>query len=162
MNRFIYVIKILLIERMHFTRLRLSPHCIFCWTSHNPILPVISTHPSTQWAAVTTQLELMIEPPHLWLPKTQTTPENIINEKFYWKKQHLLGRWTINRLRNLELRKFFLDVKNHSFTWHGKSSIFTGRPPTIRPSRRGRWRVVTAPEKTVDFWPNLRRHLLLH
>jgi len=25
--------------------------------------------------------------------------------------------------------------------------MFTGRPPTIRPSRRGRWRIVTAPEK---------------
>jgi len=40
--------------------------------------------------------------------------------------------------------------------------MFTGTPPTIRPSRRGRRRGVTAPEKIVDFWPNLQRYLLLH
>jgi len=32
------------------------------------LVPVTSTHPSTQWAAVTTQFGLMIEPPHLRLP----------------------------------------------------------------------------------------------
>jgi hypothetical protein len=29
--------------------------------------------------------------------------------------------------------------------------MFTGRPPTIRPSRRGRGRVVVAPEKKLSI-----------
>jgi len=29
------------------------------------LVHVISTHPSTQWAAVTTHIGLMIEPPHM-------------------------------------------------------------------------------------------------
>jgi hypothetical protein len=125
-------------------------------------VPVTSTHPSTHWAAVTTHSGLMIEPPHLWLPVYSNDTWNIINETFYWKIR-LLGRWTLNSLRNLELKKFLLDVKSHSFTWCGKSSMFTGQPPTIRPSRRGRGRGVAAPEKKiVDLWPNVQRYLLLH
>jgi hypothetical protein len=72
MNRFIYVIKIPLTERMHSTQLRVPPHTVFCWIAHNrtfqPLVPVTSTHPSTQLAAVTTQSGLMIEPPHMGLP----------------------------------------------------------------------------------------------
>ena len=32
----------------------------------------------------------------------------------------------------------------------------TGRPPIIRQSRRGLWRVVTVTEKIVDLWPKLQ------
>jgi len=64
---------------------------------------------------------------------------------FTGKNQRLLGRWTFNMLRNLELRKYSLEVKNHTFTRYGKSAMSTGRPPTILPSRGSRLRVA-APE----------------
>ena len=47
--------------------------------------------------------------------------------------------------------------------------MFTGQPPTIRPSRRGRWRGVTAPEikiclfvteSTKTFTATLIAHLM--
>jgi len=40
--------------------------------------------------------------------------------------------------------------------------MFTGQPPTIRPSRRGRGRGVAAPEKIVHLEPNIQKYLLLH
>ena len=36
MNRFIYVIKILSIETIHFTQLTFPPHSVLCWIAHNP------------------------------------------------------------------------------------------------------------------------------
>ena len=67
--------------------------------------------------------------------------------RFTGKTQFLGRKWTLNMLRILELSYFFLDVKNPSFTWYGNSSIFTGRPPTFRPSRRRHRRMRTASEK---------------
>jgi hypothetical protein len=88
-----------------------------------------------------------------WTATCETTQvqkrylQALLMRSFTGKNNVCLGKWILNSLRSLELIKFFLYVKNHSFTWYGKSSMFTGTPPTIRPSRRGRARGVTAPEK---------------
>ena len=113
---------------------------------------VTSTHPSTQWAAVTTQSGLMIEPPHWWLPLYSIDTW----KHYYWVVLLKTTKFVGNSLRNLNFEEVFLRRENDSFTWYGKSSIFTGRPPIIRPARRGRWRVVTAPEKIVYLWQNLQ------
>ena len=82
--------------------------------------------------------------------------------------RHFTGKYDVCRENGFlivweksELMKSFLYVENRSFTWYGKSSMFTGTPPTIRPSRRGRARGVTAPEKIIYLWPNLQGYLLL-
>jgi hypothetical protein len=71
--RFIYANKITLIERINLAKFRFLLHRVFCWIALNGtssiVVPVTSTYPSTQWAAVSTQSGLKIEPPHLWISK---------------------------------------------------------------------------------------------
>ena len=150
MKRFIYAVKITLVYRIYFTRLSLPPHCVFCWIAHNRAFQHFSAgninspfntisrrhHPVRTDDWTVTPVSTMVLKRHL---------KALLMRRFTESKQRLLGRRSLNRLRNLDVRNYFLEVKDHSFTWYGKSAMSTGRPPTIRPSRRGRLRVA-APE----------------
>ena len=69
----------------HDIKLYLNRHC-------NPLVPATSTHPSTQWAAVTTQSVLMIEAPHLWEPSYSYDTWKINYERLYSKRILLYKR----------------------------------------------------------------------
>jgi len=123
-KKFIYVIKITSIQGIHFTQLIFPPHCVFCWIARNrnfqpfsagninlPFTTMSSRHHPVRtddWTATSEPTRVLKR--HLKI---------LLIRRFTGIKQRLLGRWTLKRLKNLELRKFFLDVKSDIFTWYG-------------------------------------------
>ena len=81
--------------------------------------------------------------------------------EFCFSKPRQLGSHSPKRGQNDTGENFLFQQvlplsKSHIFTWYGNSSMVTGRPPTILPSRRRRLRV-TAPEISADLWAWLKK-----